>query len=79
MPFAKTLRSLDAVRGRGTALTLGLVSLLVCFWLGWAAFSQVTLYEAAPARLEVARRSLEAISRQWDERLRRLQDLVEER
>src|SRR5512138_2791320 len=31
----------------------------------------------APARLEVARRGLEAISRQWDERLRRLQELVE--
>ncbi|HEX5354544.1 MAG TPA: metalloregulator ArsR/SmtB family transcription factor [Rhodanobacteraceae bacterium] len=35
------------------------------------------LWEFEPARLDEARRSLEAISRQWDQALRRLKALVE--
>ncbi len=35
------------------------------------------LWALEPSRLEDARRSLEALSRQWDERLGRLRQLVE--
>jgi len=54
--FSRTLRHIESDRGRGAALGLVGVGLLLASWSAWAAISRVTLYATtAAARLEVDR------------------------
>src|SRR4051812_25727563 len=54
--FSRTLRMLDADRGRRSIAGLAAAAALLGGWVAWSALAHVTLYEITPtARLEVDR------------------------